>query len=122
RSILLPIRDAQLAALRDSLVDRFAAGLREKMAEEYPRVCESLGAVESLAVVKRAIAKARSYGFHAAGEAYLYVDLTFAFGPAFETAPWARPLLESDAPAARRIEELIDEAAAHEPPARGGAG
>jgi hypothetical protein len=93
---MLTIRNAQLAAFRQSRIRGFADDMAAYIAREYPTHHARLGAVGTLAFVERSIEAARQLGIETRGSVAVLTELRLVYGENLERAPsrqWARNIL-----------------------------
>lgn len=112
---MLIIRQEQYDAMRESAQDRFDAGIVEHLRTHFPEETQSLGDAELLALVQEGRRHAWRYGADDPAAVCRFIDVRFALGASFDTAPelaWiAAPLRDEsiDDPDAR-IEEMSERA------------
>lgn len=97
---MLVIRQPQLQLFADQSLEQAAF---ERAPRFFPGVCDSLGE-ELRPAIRRALLKARGYGFSSQSDALQYVYVALLLGENFDDdarLPWARGILK-EADGARR--------------------
>ncbi|HUA61805.1 MAG TPA: hypothetical protein VML19_23825 [Verrucomicrobiae bacterium] len=111
---MLIIRSAQLQALEDRQLEQAAL---DRAPRFFPELCRGLGK-ELGPTIRKAVRKARGYGFAAQSDALQFVYLALLFGGDFDqdpNLPWAQRVLSDKDPAHRpfRASRLYESALRH---------
>lgn len=89
-----PIRSEQLHTLEAPQRLAYEARLAAHVQRFFPEQCAALGDDGLRARLRDGIARAHGQGFTSERDVCQFVDLGFAFGPAFDVElPWARTML-----------------------------
>jgi hypothetical protein len=75
--------DTLAAAMRERSIGRFV----EYAEERFPARVEAMGRAEARDTVRGAVVRAESYGMESVEEIRGFLDLSFQFGPDFDTRP-----------------------------------
>jgi hypothetical protein len=110
---MLVIRDAQLAALRQLAIDRFAADLVKHLLRHFPAPSARVGGEpEVREFVRKAIERAARYGIETTGSITVFAELLLQYGENFERSPlrsWIAKMLSNQAlPGDAKIEAIRD--------------
>jgi hypothetical protein len=107
---VLIIRDRQMHAFDEQLVERFVAGLAAELHAEFPRRCAALTAEGVRAWIHHGIRRAAIYGINSHEAVGRYVRLMLVFGRDFDvhpTLPWVREhLLDPNADQDAKVNSL----------------
>ncbi len=114
---MLFIRRRQPEHFEDALLERFVTEMTDHAITAYPMICGLIGPAQVCGVVRRAVERARSYGFNNQGPIRLFIEMVFVFGSEFHDDPqyaWAAHILSHCTPdtqavcAERLYEHFID--------------
>lgn len=110
-SVWWKIRPEQRVAFKQAAQENFISRLVEHVNKFFPEECEALGAEGTRATVGYCTTRAAHYGITSGADVSRYVDLAFAFGRDFDTAPgssWAScVLLDRELTAESKIAKLF---------------
>lgn len=106
---MLLIRETQMDALRNELLERFVDEVLDHVREFFDVRCTELGEDGTRALIRDSIDRALAYGIERKNEVCKFVDISFVFGRGFDQEqPWAQPILRSDSPPEQRLQELFE--------------
>lgn len=114
---MLFIRRQPTETFEETLLERFVAEMTEHAVTAYPVMCRQIGTPQVADAVRRAVDRAKTYGFNNQGPIRLFIEMVFVFGSEFHDDPqysWAMQILsactqETQAVCAERLyEHFID--------------
>lgn len=108
---MLKVRPAQMTSFDEAAWRRFEDEMVAHSKEFTPRLCEVLGDDQLRVALRRAITRARDYGFTYRGPIRLYVEMMFLFGSAFDSDPqypWAARILHGSEEQMVRADRLCE--------------
>jgi hypothetical protein len=95
---MLKIREAQMEALAQTLLDTFETNALAHVRDLFPEDCTELGEAQIRARIRNGISRGRSYGLEGEDDLLTLIEHMFILGPEFDRAAeygWARDVLTS---------------------------
>lgn len=107
---MLIIRNEQMAALRDGVVDNVATHAVARLLENAAEQLHGLSPPEYQRRVRWAVDQARAHGFTEYGGLLVFATCLLEFGPSFERHPAVARMLATHhaTPAEDRLDRLLD--------------
>lgn len=93
---MLIIRNVQMAALSQYMLDLFAEEMVQHVHEEFSEKCATMGETDVRETIQSGIVQAAKYGIVLQRDIGRFIDLMFVFGRDFATdprIPWASQIL-----------------------------
>ena len=93
---MLTIRPEQMRAFAKPIEESLECRLYAHVRRVWARRCGEIGEAAAREWIRDAVRRAGEYGIEVEFDVWRFVDLTFVFGPGFETRddmPWARDTL-----------------------------
>lgn len=105
---MLKLRFAQMEHMSRAVRGSFERRMAERLRESFPEECRAMGEGALAETIQEGVSRATSYGIDRSNDVALYLHLVIAFGPAFDSEPWAREILrDPELPeGARRVQRL----------------